>query len=388
MSKVLGYTPRLAVSLIRKRLASSPVVALLGPRQVGKSTLARRLIGDGDVYLDLERPSHVRRLTDPELYLERQRGRLVCLDEVQRRPDLFPVLRSIVDEARAPGQFLVLGSASPELLKQGSETLAGRLALVELAPFSPLEVADLERLWLRGGFPRSYLADDDDESLSWRLDFARTFLERDLLQLGGRIPPESVGRLWRMCAHSQGQLLNASKLGAALGVSDMTVRRWLGVLAGAFMVRLVPPEHANVKKRLIRSPKLYVRDTGILHVLLEIDSFDALLGHPVFGHSWEGFVIESVLAVLPPGWRHGFYRTQHGAEIDLVLTRGNRRIAVECKASTAPRVARGFHRVLDDLGIDHAYVAAPVPEPFPLDARTEVLGLRHLCERASQGFAD
>jgi predicted AAA+ superfamily ATPase len=381
--------PRSAESVVRTRLQANPAVALLGPRQAGKSTLAHVLLasmGDRAVYLDLERPSDLRKLSDPEVYLHRQAGRLVCLDEIQRRPDLFPVLRSVIDAAGSNGQFLILGSASPELLRQGSETLAGRLALVELTPFGLGEVEDPARLWVRGGFPRSYLAGSEADSFTWRLDFIRTFLEHDVPQMGFRLPAESVRRLWQMLAHSQGQVLNSSKIGAALGLSHTTVRTYIDLFAAAFLVRLLPPWLGNLKKRLVRSPKVYLRDSGILHALLELESFDRLAGHPVYGHSFEGLVIENVIAALSGGWRFSFYRTARGAEIDLVLERAGRRIAIECKASSAPDLEPGFHRACEDLAIEQTLVVAPVDESYPLGTRILAVPPAEAVRRASQGF--
>ena len=382
-----GYINRTTGAAVRRRLAANPVVALLGPRQSGKSTLAKHLLEDRDatVYLDLERPSDLRKLSDPETWFEHHRGELICLDEIQRQPGLFEVLRSVVDEVGASGQFLVLGSASPELLRQSSETLAGRIAFVELGPFSREEVPDEKRLWVRGGYPRSYLAPDDAESFEWRLDFVRTFLERDVPQLGSRAPAPTLHRLWQMVAHSQGQVLNSSKLGAALGMSHTTVRSYLDLFVAAFLVRWLPPFEGNVKKRLVRSPKVYVRDSGILHALLELDDFDSLAGHPVYGPSWEGLVLETVLGALGPGWSASFYRTSHGAEIDLVLTRGLRRIAVECKASSAPSVARGFWRAREDIGAEQAFVVAPVRERYPM-RDIWVVPLGEIARLAREGF--
>ena len=369
---------------INRRLASSPVVALLGPRQCGKSTLAR-MNAEGEtgvVHLDLELPSDLRKLRDPEAFFSVHSESLVVLDEIQRSPELFPVLRAVVDRRARNGQFLVLGSASPELLRQGSETLAGRIAFLELMPFSLTEVGDgspstRDRLWIRGGFPRSFLAADDMASVEWRADFVRTFLERDLAQLGSRIPAERLGRFWRMCAHEHGQVLNLSKIGSALGVSDVTVRSYVELFAQAFMIRLLRPCEVNLKKRLVKSPKIFVRDSGILHSLLEIPDHEALLGHPSRGASWEGLVIDHVVAAFR-GWSPSFFRTQAGAEIDLILSKHGRRIAIEAKVSTAPKPSRGFWNGVADLGIDEAYVIAPVANSYPLGPGTAVLPLEEI----------
>jgi len=375
---------RLAEARVLEKLRTNPVVAILGPRQCGKTTLARMTMQSvpRSVRLDLERPSDLAKLSDPEAYFALHRDELVCLDEIQRRPGLFPVLRSVVDQRERNGQFLVLGSASPELLRQSSESLAGRIAFVELGPFLVPEVAPtgpdaMERLWLRGGFPRSYLAADDTESFDWRLDFITTFVERDLSLYAPRLAPERLATFWTMCAHEHGQLLNASRLGDALGVSGHTVRAYLELLERTFMVRLLRPLRANLGKRLVRSPRLYLRDSGILHALLRIGAGDDLLGHPSRGVSWEGLAIEHALAAFP-GWEPSFFRTRAGAELDLVLQRGQRRIAIEAKVSRAPRPTRGFWTALKDLEISEAYVIAPVSEPYPLAPGVAVLPLAEL----------
>lgn len=367
-------------SEVAAALRRAPVVAILGPRQCGKSTLARGIVARrrDAVYLDLERPSDRLRLSDPELFLARHEKRLVCLDEIQRVPDLFPVLRSLVDTHRKPGRFLLLGSASRALIRQGSETLAGRIAWLELTPFRVPELSGgaAARAWLRGGFPESLLARTNQASVRWRQDFVRTFLERDVPQLGVAIPAATLDRFWRMCAHHHAQLLNQSQLGAALGVSHVTIRSYLDLLAATFMLRMLPPLVPNLRKRLVKSPRLYLRDPGILHTLLDIETEDDLSGHPVRGASWEGWVIENVATALSD-WRAFFYRAATGAELDLVIEKGRRRIGIECKASSAPAPSAGFWNALDDLHIDEAWIIAPVKESYPLRGGVTVAPLEH-----------
>ena len=341
-----GYVPRQAETKVAEKLAGNPIVALLGPRQCGKTTLARRILETrpGSVRLDLELPSDRRRLADPEAFLAYHRDVLVCLDEVQRTPEIFPVLRSFVDDQARPGQILILGSASPDLLQQASESLAGRIAIVELTPFLVTEIGgaaeDVDRLWIRGGFPRSLLASSEPESVDWRRDFVRTFLERDVPQLRPRMPVPRLSNFWTMCAHEHGQTLNASKLAASLGVGSHTVRSYAELLQQTFMIRLLPPCESNLKKRLVKASKLFLRDSGILHALLEIDSHIDLAGHPSRGSSWEGFVTESVISALP-GWR-------------LILPdSGGRRTGSGHGARTAPFCGRvqGFQRAFGHPGI-------------------------------------
>ena len=379
--------PRHQLTHLRLALAHFPVVALLGPRQVGKTTLALTLVdslGEDRVrYLDLESPEDRARIADPGAYLEAQRGRLVILDEIHRTPELFPVLRGLVDRRRrageGSGQFLVLGSASLDLLRQSSESLAGRIAFVELTPIRIEEVTAqrtaIERLWLRGGFPESLLATGDDASLAWRRAFIRTYLERDIPQLGPRIPAETLRRFWTMLAHGQGQLLNAARLASALGVSGNTVARYLDLLVDLLLVRRLPAWSGNVGKRLTRSPKVYVRDSGVVHALLGLETLDDVLGHPVAGASWEGMVLESALAAAGDAPAY-FYRTAAGAEVDLVIEgRHGRRYAVEIKRSSAPTAGRGLRNGCEDVGAVEAIVAYPGRERFPLGDGIEAVGV-------------
>ncbi len=367
--------------LIEHRLLDTPAVAILGPRQVGKTTLARTIAAKdpGAMLLDLERESDRSALQQPELFFASHRHQFIVLDEVQLMPRLFAAMRPEIDADRRAGRFLLLGSASGELLRQSGESLAGRVSYLELTPLlaSELPVADpsdLQTLWLRGGFPLSYLARDEAASYAWRQDFIRTFLQRDLPQMGVRVPAETLRRFWQMLAHLQGALINASQLGLSLGgASHSTATRYLDLLVDALMVRRLQPHLANVGKRLVKSPKVYLRDSGVLHALLAIASVRDLQGHPIAGASWEGFVIEQVTASLPSDSQIGFYRTAAGAELDLVIERGQRKIGVEIKFSSSPKPTRGFWQALDDLQIDRAYVIAPVSRRYPLARNVEVI---------------
>jgi hypothetical protein len=366
----------------------SPAVGLLGPRQVGKTTLALE-IGETrpSLYLDLESPANRAKLADAGRYLTDHENELVILDEVHRAPEIFQTLRGLVDRGRRRGkpggQFLLLGSASIDLLKQSGESLAGRISYLELAPFDALEVgADkMDRLWVRGGFPSSFLATSDRLSLDWREDFIRTYLERDIPQFGSRVPAETLRRFWTMLAHNQATLLNAATLAQGLGVDGKTVVRYLDLLVDLLLVRRLAPWHGNVGKRLVKSPKVYVRDSGITHALLGLGNKEQLLGHPVAGPSWESFVIETLLMVAPRGAEANFYRTAAGAEIDLVLTLpGGALWAVEIKRSSAPKLERGFHIACADLTPNKRFVVYPGHERFPLDTNTDAIGLAALAQ--------
>ena len=371
--------------LVQQRLQLAPAVVLLGPRQVGKTTLAMAVAAQhpGAVVLDLERESDRAALERPELFFAAHRDRLLVLDEVQHMPRLFAALRPEIDADRRPGRFLLLGSAAGDLLRQSGESLAGRVSYLELTPFLVAELspdlAGLQALWLRGGFPLSWLAPDDEASFTWRQDFIRTFLQRDLPGMGLRVPAETLRRFWQMLAHLQGQMFNASQLGLSLGgASHTTAARYLDVLVDTMMVRRLPPHLPNVGKRLVKSPKVYLRDSGLLHALLGLATVRDLQGHPVAGSSWEGFVVEQVAAQLPADAQLSFYRTAAGAEVDLVIEHHARTVAVEIKFSSAPKPARGFWQALQDLRIQRAYVVAPVPRRYPLAEGVEVLPVQEL----------
>ena len=372
-------------------LGRFPAVALLGPRQVGKTTLALSLTegqtsGIPPVYLDLELASDRAKLADPELYLTEHEDRLVILDEIHRFPGIFQTLRGLIDRRRRKGkrtgQFLLLGSASINLLQQSAETLAGRIAYIELTPFLETEVSGLapdasQSLWVRGGFPDSFLAETEIESFDWRTAFIQTYLERDVPALGPRIPSETLHRFWQMLAHNQGQMLNAAQLAAGLGISGQTVGRYLDIMVDLLLVRRLQPWSSNVGKRLVRSPKIYVRDSGLLHTLLGIRDQEMLLGHPVVGSSWEGMLIENILSTVPNTTRAWFYRTSVGAEIDLVLeTAPNKRWAIEIKRSLGdPKPSKGFYIGCEDIKATRQIVLYPGDETFNLDVETKVMPL-------------
>ncbi len=383
------YIPRHLEAGLDEALRHFPVVALVGPRQCGKSTVARRIVDrhTDAVHLDLERPSDLRKLDDAEYYLSRLGDRLVCLDEIQRKPELFPLLRVLVDEDRRPGRFLVLGSASRDLLQQSSETLAGRIIYYELTPFLAGEVCpgviDETGLWVRGGYPESILAESDNISMQWRQSFIQTYLERDLAQFGFSLPSTAVRRFWSMLAHTSGQTVNYSKLGQSLGVSHTTVRRWLDVLEATFMVRILPPYEGNIKKRLVKAPKIYVRDSGILHALLELPSHDAVLGHPVAGASWEGFALEQVMAEFRD-CEAFFYRTHKGCELDLILQKGRRKAGVEFKLNAAPPIPRNPDGMIEELDLAGIAVAAPVRSPYSPKPKVFVENLSGICGRINK----
>jgi predicted AAA+ superfamily ATPase len=363
---------------IRQQLGLSPAVAILGARQIGKTTLAKQIAAEfpDSIYLDLENAQARAKLEQADVFFEANRNRLVVLDEIQNAPELFSTMRGEIDADRRPGRFLILGSASFKLLQQ-SQSLAGRLALVDMAPLLLSEVhqsfEDIQTLWVRGGFPGSYTAPQDDASWLWRDAFVRHFLHSDLPALGINVEPELMRRFWRMVAHLHGQLFNASSIAASLGVSSPTVTRYLDHLVQSLMLRRLEPYHANLGKRLVKSPKIYVRDSGLLHYLLGMRNVHDLMGHPNTGASWEGFCIEQICNHLPTGASVSFYRTAAGAELDVVVETGRETIGFEIKFSSAPKVSKGFWQACEDIGVHKAYVMAPVQEGWTMAKDVQVV---------------
>lgn len=377
---------------ITELLGERPAVVLTGPRQVGKTTLALA-VADArpSVYLDLEDPADSARLVDPSLYLGAHEDELVVLDEVQRAPELLPVLRSIIDrgrrDGRSTGRFLLLGSASIDVITRAGESLAGRVGIVELCSLDLLEVGDDARtdLWVRGGLPDSLLAASDRASSRWRSDFVRTYLERDIPALGPRVPAETMRRLWTMLAHRQGAPLNIAELARSLGLDGRTVGHYLDVLVDLLLVRRLPPIHPNVGKRLVKAPRVFLRDSGVVHALLGLEDFDAVLGHPIAGASWEGFVIEQVAAAAGPGADLGYYRTAAGAELDLVVTwPDGERWAVEIKRSSAPKLGRGFRTAFADVEADRGFLVGDITDPFPVSDTVTAVGVRGLVQAVAE----
>jgi len=375
-----AYTEKLSAALRR-----SPITAILGPRQCGKTTLAR-LFGSGRsaLYFDLESQPDLQRLQNPELVLGSLEG-VVILDEIQRMPILFSTLRVLVDRPENRSHFLILGSASPDLIKNISETLAGRVELIELSGFDMSETGShlWQTLWLRGGFPRSFLADSNDDSVAWRESFIHTFLERDIPQLGITIPAAAMRRFWTMLAHYHGQLWNASELGRSMGLTDKTVRSYLDILSGTFMVHQLQPWHENIGKRQVKSPKVYLRDSGILHALLNIVDDHSLYGHPRVGASWEGFAFHQFMQIIRPSQAF-FWSTYSGAEIDLFFLHRGRRYGIEFKFNEAPKVTKSMRIALKDLALQHLWVIYPGQYPYPVDEQISVWPLQHLPEFPSQ----
>ena len=375
------YIPRLIEKELNRALARSPAVAILGPRQCGKTTTAKLLLKRiSSVYLDLQDRIDRNKLSEPELFFDAYRDRLICLDEIQLLPDFFPMLRSEIDKDRRPSRFLILGSASRDLIKQSSESLAGRISYIDLTPFFLKEVTgrvSWRDLWIRGGFPESVLAENDEDSFDWRLDFIRTFMERDIPTMGFNIPIPVIERLWLLLAHYHGQTINYHKLAAAADISIPTLKKYLAILKQTYMVRMLQPATPNLKKRLVKSPKIYLRDSGILHALLEIEAYDYLLANPLAGASWEGFVIENIITRYDR-WRPSFLRTSNGAEIDLMLERAGRRHLFECKLSKAPKPSRGFYELTDIMKPESAWVIAPVNAIYEIKKRIIVCPLEQL----------
>lgn len=372
--------PRALLQSAHEQLAFLPAVVLLGPRQVGKTTLANMIARayPGAISLDLQLAGDREKLVAGSGFLQAHRDKLVVLDEVQYVPEVFAQLRPEIDALRRPGRFLLLGSASGKLLQQSSESLAGRVSYLELTPLQVREVTTpgtdaqaqlltLQKLWLRGGFPVSYTAPSDALSFTWRTDFIATFLNRDIREFGVNVPAQTLHRFWRMTAHLHGQLFNASGIAASLGgISHTTVARYLDALVDTMMLRRLEPHFVNVGKRLVKSPKVYVRDSGLLHALLNLTDVDSLIGHPLAGHSWEGLMVEQICALAPKGADVSFYRTAAGAELDLVVDLGSKKYGFEIKFSSAPTVTKGFWQACQDVGVQHAYVVAPVQQGWPL----------------------
>ena len=377
----MEYVPRKLEEKVISSLVHNPVTAVLGPRQSGKSTLARHVVANHKdaLYLDLERPSDLRKLEDPELFFTTQKGKLVCLDEIQRRPDLLPVIRSLTDEWGGTGYFLILGSASRELVEQSSESLAGRISYKYLSPFTWDEIhfaCSLETYMVQGGFPRSILSADARVSFDWREDFISTFLERDLRQWTG-FSSTTMRRLWQMLAHLNGQVTNLSMIGSSLGVSHTTIRNYIDLLADTFMLSVLQPRMANTGKRQVKSAKTYLTDTGIANALLGLSSYEKLIGHPSFGICWETLVYSELKAHFPEA-DYTFYRTSHGSELDFLIEEAGQLIAVECKATVSPVLSRGIHAAIEDLKPAITYVVSPVAHGWPIKKGIEVVSITEL----------
>lgn len=377
---------RLIKSKIEKYLTIFPAVAIIGPRQCGKSTIAKSFARDikNSFYLDLEKDSDLAKISNPDIFFVPNRSNFICLDEIQNAPNIFKYLRSEIDEDRRNGRFLILGSASPDLIKQSSESLAGRIGYIELTPFYLNELAILPEyrqadLWNRGGYPESYLA-EDSHSYIWRENYIRTYVERDIPKLGFNIDSNRLKKMLQLIAHQQGQLLNYSKLGEILNISSQTARNHVELLESTFLLRVLRPCFGNLKKRLVKTPKVYVRDSGLLHYLLNIEDYNELLGHPKVGSSWEGFAIEQILSTNL-GWEPSFYRTSHGSEIDLILEKKDKRIAIEFKLSSSPKVSKGFFISSKDLNINDKWVITPNSDFYFYDENTKVANLQDFLQK-------
>ena len=375
-----GYLERTQLTKrLKELLKNYPAVAILGARQVGKSTIAKNFLSlwkKKSLYLDLQLPKDRNKISEPEAFFEFNKQSLICLDEIQYKPHLFQILRGVIDQRKRNGQFLILGSASRDLIQQSSETLAGRIAFLDITPFDIEETGKgkFHRHWLRGGYPRSFLAKNDNLSLDWRYNYIRTFLERDIPQMGFNIPAKTLERFWKILSHSQGQTLNSSKLGDILGKSSHTIKNYIDILEQTFILRALKPYTRNIKKRIVKAPKVYIRDTGLLHALLDIETGNELFGHPIYGVSFESYAIENICHHLPK-WNPYFYRTSSGAELDLVLERAGKRIALEMKASLSPKPSRGFWNAIKDVKANKKYIIAPVTEPYPIQNKVIVTPL-------------
>jgi predicted AAA+ superfamily ATPase len=382
----VGSIERKAFGNIKKSLKDVPVTAILGPRQCGKTTVVKMLAKKRNDFLllDMENPADIQALQDPAAFFDYYPNKTICIDEIQRKPELFPILRYSVDKNRRNGRFIVLGSASPQLIRQSSESLAGRIRYIELTPFSINEISNFEnfynRLWLRGGFPRSFLAKGDESSFEWRNDFVKTFLERDIPQFGFNIGASKMRRVWTMLAHANASILNRSKLGESLGVSHHTINSYLDILSDSFMLRVLPPYEANIKKRLVKSPKILFRDSGILHNLLGIRNYKDLRSNLNCGSSYEAFAIEQILSDISIAGKFEpyFYRSHQGEEIDLLLDSGNELIAIECKASSSPDIPKGLLTAVKDLNISRTFIVAPVGREYPVADNMMVCGISTL----------
>jgi len=380
----MKYINRLIEKSLEEYIGFFPAIAILGPRQCGKSTLIKEYLKSSDtsIYLDLQLESDRQKLSNPEQYFSFNENKQICLDEIQRVPEIFSTLRSVIDKDRRPGRFIILGSASRELIKQSSESLAGRIGYLELSPFIFPEIREnksINDLWIQGGFPDSFLA-SLKMSRNWRDNFIRTFLERDIPQIGFSIPADTIGRLWRMLAHNHGQLLNLSNLGRSLGTSHTTVRNYIDLLNQTFMTRELQPLESNLGKRQVKSSKLYIRDSGILHSLLNISDFEELVSHPVFGFSWEGFVIDNICTYLNE-FETFFYKTSQGAELDLVLVKGNKKIAFEFKVGDAPKPTRGFWNAVEDIKPEITFIVSPLADEYPISENVWGIGINELFDK-------
>jgi hypothetical protein len=388
------FIERRIEGFVKENLSVFPAVVILGPRQCGKSTFVKMLSKDlpSFLYLDLQNRNDIAKMSEPGLFFEANDEKTICLDEIQLLPEIFSDLRSTIDANRRNGSFILLGSASRDLVQHSSESLAGRIGIIELTPFLVTELVNqaeftLNRYWQRGGYPDSYLAATDNSSSLWCENFLRTYTERDVPQWGFQIPAMQIRRMLIMCAHSHGQLFNASKLGESLGITHPTVKRYLDLLNQTFILRSLQPFEGNVKKRLVKSPKVYLRDTGLLHRLLQINDFEALMGNPVFGASWEGMVIENICSSLRD-CQFSFFRSATGDEIDLIIQRQNAMIAIECKASMAPQLTKGFWRALETVQPDKTFIVAPINGHYPIKHDIEVFGLVEVLDRLKITFPD